>query len=217
MLKYLAALVAVGGLAAAAVILEPPLPSVVDVAEATLNSSVKIAHIVNGRELGHGSGVYVDDRIILTADHVCRNFEREPMTVVLPDGTETPGFILKRGDLPTGLDLCLVITPNASLPAIPVAATAARPGAWVMHVGNPWEIRSVVSVGNIGTFSDLRDGKFRQVIIAFASPGSSGGAVVNRRGELVGILVGGRVSRYGDPLGLVLTVPWEDIRAFVAR
>jgi serine protease DegQ len=136
-----------------------------------------------------GSGVIVDaaQGYILTNHHVIEG--ADDVSVTLADGrTLTAEFIGSDPDT----DVALMKIPAERLSAIPLAAASAlQPGDFVVAVGNPFGFSQTVTSGIVSAVgrSNVPGVGFQNFIQTDASinPGNSGGALVNLRGELVGI------------------------------
>jgi serine protease Do len=137
---------------------------------------------------GQGSGVIVSaDGFILTNNHVIDG-ARE-VTVTLPDKREFQGKIV--GTDPK-TDLAVVKIDGKNLPTIPWGdASKLQVGEYVLAVGNPFGLNSTVTLGIVSALGRGRMGitQYEDFIQTDAAinPGNSGGALVNTRGELVGI------------------------------
>jgi S1-C subfamily serine protease len=141
---------------------------------------------------GVGSGVIVnDDGAILTAHHVVDGARR--ITVVFADGTEAGAAISEV--FPTDL---AILRPNRSpeiiVPAV-LGGAGPRVGDDAFAVGNPLGLAASLSAGVISGLnrtSTLQPGD-RQLggLIQFdaaVNPGSSGGPLLNRNGQVIGIV-----------------------------
>lgn len=137
---------------------------------------------------GQGSGVIISpDGYILTNNHVIDG-ARE-VTVTLPDKREFQGKIV--GTDPK-TDLAVVKIEGKDLPTIPWGdASKLQVGEYVLAVGNPFGLNSTVTLGIVSALGRGRMGitQYEDFIQTDAAinPGNSGGALVNTKGELVGI------------------------------
>ena len=137
---------------------------------------------------GQGSGVIVSpDGYILTNNHVIDG-ARE-VTVTLPDKREFQGTIV--GTDPK-TDLAVVKIDGKNLPTISWGdASKLQVGEYVLAVGNPFGLNSTVTLGIVSALGRGRMGitQYEDFIQTDAAinPGNSGGALVNTKGELVGI------------------------------
>lgn len=137
---------------------------------------------------GQGSGVIVSpDGYILTNNHVI-DHARE-VTVTLPDKREFKGKIV--GTDPK-TDLAVVKIEGQNLPTVAWGdASKLQVGEYVLAVGNPFGLNSTVTLGIVSALGRGRMGitQYEDFIQTDAAinPGNSGGALVNTKGELVGI------------------------------
>jgi Do/DeqQ family serine protease len=136
-----------------------------------------------------GSGVIVDaDRgYVLTNNHVIAG--ADDISVTLADGRSFEAEVI--GTDPD-TDLAMVRIPAESLQALPFAdSTRLRVGDFVVAVGNPFGLGQTVTSGIVSALgrTGFRGLEFQNFIQTDASinPGNSGGALINLRGELVGI------------------------------
>ena len=139
--------------------------------------------------VGFGSGVIISkDGYIVTNNHVID--KADVISVKLNDGREFKGRII--GADPS-TDLALVKIEGEDLPIIPIGdSEQLKIGEWVLAVGNPFNMASTVTAGivsakarSLGVYNN-GVGSFIQTDAAI-NQGNSGGALVNARGELVGI------------------------------
>ena len=140
------------------------------------------------KRTGAGSGV------ILTADGyiVTNNLvqDADELTVKLNDNREFKARII---GLDKTTDLALIKIEAKDLPAITVAnSDDLKLGEWVLAIGNPFSLTSTVTAGIVSAKArslGATPGSIESFIQTDAAinPGNSGGALVNARGELVGI------------------------------
>ncbi|XOV92038.1 MAG: Do family serine endopeptidase [Bacteroidota bacterium] len=143
---------------------------------------------------GAGSGVIIsEDGYIATNNHVVENATE--IEVVLNDNRSFKGEVI--GTDPD-TDIALIKIDANNLPMMPLGnSESIQVGEWVLAIGNPFAFRSTVTAGivsakgrNIGILGSRdRDTQIESFIQtdAAVNPGNSGGALVNLRGELVGI------------------------------
>ncbi|QJR80229.1 DegQ family serine endoprotease [Alteromonas pelagimontana] len=138
---------------------------------------------------GLGSGVIIDaDKgYVVTNNHVVENADE--ITVKLTDGRE---FKAKKLGADEQSDIALLKIDPDNLKALPVAdSDAMRVGDYVVAIGNPFGLSQTVTSGIISAMgrSGLNIGGYEDFIQTDAAinRGNSGGALVNLRGELVGI------------------------------
>ena len=139
------------------------------------------------KQQGSGSGVIISaDGYIVTNNHVVA--DADELTVTLNDNKEYSARIIGT-DKTT--DLALIKIEGKNLPAITIANSEnIKVGEWVLAVGNPFNLTNTVTAGIVSAKgrSLYRNGveSFIQTHAAI-NPGNSGGALVNTRGELIGI------------------------------
>ena len=136
---------------------------------------------------GFGSGVIISkDGYIVTNNHVVEGADE--ISVKLHDSRELKGRVIG-ADATT--DLALVKIEGDDFPAIPVGnSDALKVGEWVLAVGNPFNLGSTVTAGVVSAKSRGLGANSVESFIqtdAAINQGNSGGALVNVRGELVGI------------------------------
>ncbi len=136
-----------------------------------------------------GSGVIVDAEkgYVLTNNHVIARADE--ISVGLKDGRSMEAKLI--GTDPD-TDLAVIQIPAEGLTALPLAeADDLQVGDFVVAVGNPFGLGQTVTSGIVSALgrTGLRGLEFQNFIQTDASinPGNSGGALINLRGELVGI------------------------------
>jgi len=165
------------------------------------------------RSMSLGSGVIISaDGYIVTNNHVIGDNSgravRTEITVALPDKREVRGRII--GADPT-TDIALVKANLTGLPVVPWGDSGQlKVGEWVLAIGSPFSLSQTVTAGIVSAvgrsgvgFADYED--FIQTDAAI-NPGNSGGALVNTRGELIGINTG-IFSQSGGYQGIGFAVP----------
>jgi len=168
-----------------------------------------------------GSGVIVDAQAgyVLTNHHVIENADE--VSVTLADGrTLAAEFIGSDPDT----DVALMRIPAQDLVAIPLgAASRLEVGDFVVAVGNPFGVGQTVTSGIVSAVgrSNVPGVGFQNFIQTDASinPGNSGGALVNLRGELVGINTASfnpRGSMAGN-IGLGFAIPIDLARGVMQQ
>ena len=140
---------------------------------------------------GTGSGVLISkDGYIVTNNHVVGFADY--IEVVTEDGTE---YEAKKIGTDPSSDLAVIKIEGRNLPALSFAnSDQVRVGEWVVAVGNPFNLTSTVTAGIVSAKGrDLDIIKGQKTIEEFiqpdavVNPGNSGGALVNTKGELIGI------------------------------
>lgn len=159
------------------------------------------------RAQGAGSGVIVsNDGYVLTNNHVVE--DATEITVTLPDKREFMGKVV---GLDPQTDLAVIKVDATDLPFVPWGdSTRLQVGEYVLAVGNPFGLNSTVTLGIVsalgrGGMGITQYEDFIQTDAAI-NPGNSGGALVNTRGELVGINTA-ILSRTGGYQGVGFAVP----------
>ena len=136
-----------------------------------------------------GSGVIVrNDGYVLTNAHVI-GVQTAGVTVTLADNREYQAEVVGR-DASTDIALLKIETEN--LPIVPLGdSSSLRIAEWVLAVGNPFQLNQTVTLGIVSAVGrdNLGVARYEDFIQTDAAinPGNSGGALVNSRGELVGI------------------------------
>ena len=134
-----------------------------------------------------GSGVIISaDGYIVTNNHVVG--DADEIEVKLNDNREFKGRII---GCDATTDLALIKIEAKDLPAIPVGnSDDLKLGQWVLAVGNPFNLTSTVTAGIVSAKARTLGANGIESFIqtdAAINSGNSGGALVNERGELVGI------------------------------
>jgi Do/DeqQ family serine protease len=195
----------------------PGLPGTVDLREAARMAVPAVVHVTTvqvGREyardplwdffyggtprtreipqrVGIGSGVIVSgDGYIVTNNHVIDRSDR--ITVTLDNKKEYEAKVVGKDPV---TDIALLKIDERDLPYLEYGnSDEVEPGEWVLAVGNPYNLTSTVTAGIISAKArELGMDRERMHLESFlqtdaaVNSGNSGGALVNARGELVGI------------------------------
>lgn len=165
-----------------------------------------------------GSGVIIsEDGYIVTNNHVVENASK--LRVKLNDGRMFDAKIIGRDP---ATDVALIKVDAAQLPTLPFGSSdALRLGEWVLAIGSPFDLQSTITAGIVSAKarrldvipSEFRIESFIQTDAA-VNPGNSGGALVNTRGELVGINTVIKSST-GSYIGYSFAVPESIVRKVV--
>jgi len=165
-----------------------------------------------------GSGVIISqDGYIVTNNHVIEDATK--LKVKLNDGRTYEAKLI--GTDPT-TDVALIKVEGEDLPTLPFGdSDALRLGEWVLAIGSPFDLQSTITAGivsakarHLGVITeDFPIESFIQTD-AVVNPGNSGGALVNTRGELVGINTVIKSSA-GTYMGYSFAVPETIVRKVV--
>ena len=140
-------------------------------------------------QVGTGSGVIISaDGYIVTNNHVIDGSSELEITL---NNKKKYKAVLVGSDAANDIAL-LKIESNTNLPYVPFAnSDNIKIGEWVLAVGNPYNLTSTVTAGIVSAKGrDLEGNRNIESFIqtdAAVNPGNSGGALVNGRGELIGI------------------------------
>jgi Do/DeqQ family serine protease len=155
-----------------------------------------------------GSGVIVDARngYIITNNHVVANASE--ITITLLDDRS---FSAKVVGADEGADIAVLQAKEPDLVALPLGDSAKlEVGDFVVAIGNPFGLQHTVTAGIVSALgrSGINPEGYEDFIQTDASinPGNSGGALVNLRGELVGIN-SAILSGSGGNIGIGFAIP----------
>jgi serine protease Do len=167
---------------------------------------------------GIGSGVIVDPEhgLIVTNSHVIRNADE--ITITLNDGRHLKAK--KIGEDPATDVAVLQVKPD-HLQSLPVGnSDNVQVGDFVIAIGNPFGLNSLGN-SQTATFGIVSANKRSDLNLegienfiqtdAAINPGNSGGALINTRGELVGINTG-IISPSGGNIGIGFSIPINMVR-----
>ncbi len=139
-------------------------------------------------QIGTGSGVIIsEDGYIATNNHVIQNSSELEVTL-----NNNKSYKAKLIGTDSKMDIALLkIEADEKLPYMIFGdSDGINVGEWVLAVGNPYNLNSTVTAGIISAKArDLSNEGIQSFIQtdAAVNPGNSGGALVNTRGELIGI------------------------------
>ena len=159
--------------------------------------------------VGSGSGVIIrEDGYIVTNNHVIDGATRIEVTL---NNNQTYPATLVGTDPAT--DVALLKVEATGLPVIPFGdSDKLRLGEWVIAIGSPYDLRSTITAGIVSAKgrSMPSNGEFKiESFIqtdAAVNPGNSGGALVDKAGNLVGINTA-IISQTGSYTGYSFAVP----------
>ena len=139
-------------------------------------------------QIGTGSGVIIsEDGYIVTNNHVIKDASDLEVTL-----NNNKSYKAKLIGTDSKMDIALLkIDADVKLPYTAFAdSDQVKVGEWVLAVGNPYNLTSTVTAGIVSAKARNLDTNGIQSFIqtdAAVNPGNSGGALVNARGELIGI------------------------------
>tara|TARA_B100000767_G_scaffold156369_1_gene147051 strand:+ start:11290 stop:12639 length:1350 start_codon:yes stop_codon:yes gene_type:complete len=192
---------------------EKTVHAVVHVKNTAVSSGINsISDLFNGprkyQQIGTGSGVIISsDGYIVTNNHVIEGASE--LEITLNNRKKYKATLIgtdKKNDI-----ALLKIEATDPLPYIPFSdSDTIKIGEWVLAVGNPYNLTSTVTAGIVSAKGrDLQGNSATDSFIqtdAAVNPGNSGGALVNTRGELVGINTA-ISSKTGSYIGYSFAVP----------
>ena len=160
-----------------------------------------------------GSGVVVDNGYIITNAHVIENATE--ITVTTQDGHDYTAKVVG-SDPGSDVAVLKLNEKNAKLPPIALAdSDKIEVGDFVVAIGNPFGLQHTVTSGIVSALgrSGINPDNYEDFIQTDASinPGNSGGALVNLKGELVGIN-SQILSGSGGNIGIGFAVPTNMVK-----
>jgi Do/DeqQ family serine protease len=165
-----------------------------------------------------GSGVIIDAKngYIVTNYHVIENASE--ITITLLDNREFKAKVLGSDE---GSDLALLQAKEPNLVALALGdSSRLEVGDYVVAIGNPFGLQNTVTAGIVSALgrSGINEDGYQDFIQTDASinPGNSGGALVNLRGELVGINAA-ILSRSGGNIGIGFAIPVNMVHGVVEQ
>jgi serine protease Do len=166
-------------------------------------------------QIGTGSGVIIsEDGYIVTNNHVIKDASDLEITL-----NNKKVYKAKLIGTDSKMDIALLkIDADEKLPYSTFAdSDQVKVGEWVLAVGNPYNLTSTVTAGIVSAKARNLDTKGIQSFIqtdAAVNPGNSGGALVNTRGELIGIntMIS---SQTGSYVGYSFAVPSNITRKII--
>ncbi|MDR2835621.1 MAG: Do family serine endopeptidase [Bacteroidales bacterium] len=169
--------------------------------------------------MSSGSGVIISsDGYIVTNNHVIEN--AETIEVVLSDKRSYQAKLISRDP---ATDIALLKIDEKNLPCIKYGnSDDLKIGEWVLAIGNPFNLTSTATAGIVSAKARNININSENIAIesfiqtdAAVNPGNSGGALINTRGELVGINTA-IASRNGSFVGYSFAIPVNIVRKIVA-
>ena len=170
------------------------------------------------RRTGLGSGVIFDAKngYIVTNNHVIE--KADDIVVTLNDGRKLDAIVI--GTDP-GADVAIIQVAAKNLTALKIAdSDRLRVGDFVVAIGNPFGLGQTVTSGIVSALgrSGLGIESYEDFIQTDASinPGNSGGALVNLRGELIGINTA-ILGPSGGSIGIGFAIPVNMVQQITAQ
>ncbi|MFH1571212.1 MAG: Do family serine endopeptidase [Gemmatimonadota bacterium] len=170
------------------------------------------------RQEGEGSGVIVEHQgksYVVTNYHVVRGADE--IVVHLSNDRELAAEVVGTDSLS---DVAVLQVSDGDLPALKWGRSAdLRVGEWVLAIGNPFGLEHTTTAGIISALGRNRGGQEYGSYVqtdAAINPGNSGGALVNLRGELVGLNTA-IVSRAGGYDGISFAIPVDLVRSVLGQ
>jgi S1-C subfamily serine protease len=164
------------------------------------------------------SGIIISrDGDILTNDHVVAGVDLIEVRLLGHETTAHRATVVGRDPLSDSAVIRLVDGPR-DLPFATLGdSDAIEPGDWVMAIGNPFQLGHSVTVGVVsyqGRSFPIAEDRWLKLIQTDASinPGSSGGPLLNLRGEVIGINVATLADALGDTMGIGFAVPINSVK-----
>lgn len=170
--------------------------------EAVIGATVMVRH--GG---GHGSGFFISgDGLVLTNNHVVT--DAREVSVQLRSGVEITGEVVRRDPR---RDVALVKVPVKVQRPMSLRLSPARVGEDVYVVGTPLDPahQSTVTRGIVSKLRHSADGPLIQSDVT-THKGNSGGPMLDRHGNVIGITVAGFVNDQGGEANLNLFIPVAD-------
>ncbi len=164
-----------------------------------------------------GSGVIVgSDGTIVTNNHVIEGADQ--ITVALSDGREYEAK-MQIADPRTDLAILKIDPAGESLPTLALAdSDAVEVGDIVLAIGNPFGVGQTVTQGIVSAVArtqvGVSDYRFFIQTDAAINPGNSGGALIDLKGQLVGVN-SSIYSRDGGSLGIGFAIPSSMVRSVI--
>jgi S1-C subfamily serine protease len=161
---------------------------------------------------GTGSGILVsEDGYILTNAHVVG--EDKTIRVRWPDGIETIAEVIRAAK---DRDVAIIKTNPRDRTPLAIKRGALSPGQRVYAIGTPREkaFQNTVSSGIVSANRTINGLRFIQSDVSI-SPGSSGGALLDESGSVIGITVSHYLND-GQPAGLNMFIPIGDAMDFLS-
>lgn len=190
--------------------------AVVKAVERVINSVGSVeAQTASGQTVGKGSGFVVAQGLVLTNSHVVRGAVQ--LQVSFADGRKFPAQLVGEDE---DTDLALLRIPADDVPPAPLGdSQKLRVGQLVIAIGNPYGFQCTVTTGVISALGRSLQTPLRQRLDdviqtdAALNPGSSGGPLVNTRGEVIGV----NTALVVPAQGICFAIPINTAKFVIAR
>lgn len=176
---------------------------------------------IQGQAIGSGD-VITSDGFIVTNDHVVHGYQR--YAVVLATGQTLPATLVAEA---LADDLAVLKINAVGLrPIIWGDSDALRAGALVLAIGSPLGLDQSVTFGIVSALHRTASASASGTAVTLTdliqtsapiNPGNSGGALVNLRGELIGIPALGISTSSGTASGIGFAIPVNRVRSFADK
>ena len=182
------------------------------IAQNALNSTVVLKTTVG--KSSQGSGFFIGNGLIVTNHHVIKGATAAIVKLV---GTEQESDIEGYIAIDKDRDLAVLKVARLYAPPLPLGnSDTVQVAETVYAVGNPRGLEGTVSEGIVSNIQPDSNSKIRGKVIQMTAPisqGSSGGAVINSRGEVIGIAASVR----NDGQNLNFAIPVNYLKALLNR
>jgi SpoVK/Ycf46/Vps4 family AAA+-type ATPase len=162
---------------------------------------------------GHGSGYFIArDGYLLTNRHVVG--DNKFVTVKLTTGRQLPGEVLRSH---AARDIALVKVNESNMTALPLLLNSPEVASEVYAVGTPVDEKfsTTITKGIVSAYRTENDLSFIQSDVA-TQPGSSGGPIVDRFGNVIATHVSGHTAPSGQKMDANYSIPIADALKFLA-
>jgi serine protease Do len=178
-----------------------------DLSHMVLQSRPAVVTIISGEALG--SGFFVSpDGYLLTNSHVIR--QGDWPTIRLTDGKDVSASVVRNDE---EKDLALLKASGSNYPVLPLGdSDKVVQGESVITIGSPVGLEGTVTRGIISAVRKGPNGVTYIQTDAAVNPGNSGGPLLNKAGQVIGI---NTLKQFGDRLGFAISI--NDAKTFMGR
>ena len=183
-----------------------------EIAQNALKATVYFGIQKLDRTISEGSGFFIRPNYIATNYHVIEDATAAYIKLV---GKQTTYRVENIAATDPERDLAILKVSNTNSVVLPLAnSDKVEIGETVYAVGNPKGLEGTVSNGIISSIRGTGNNKWIQITAA-VSPGSSGGAVLNSRGKVIGIATA--IHKDEDAQNLNFVVPSNYLKALLGK